>query len=365
MKFTSILRLFAVAMAMVTTASFFSPASACTGIAFTAKDGSHVIGRTMEWGTFIMRSRYLVVPRGHAKTAQTPDGADGMKIVAKYGYVGIGVLEDNLIAEGMNEKGLSGELFYFPNYGKYEEYDSAKKASTIVDAEFLSWALANFSTINELEKAIHNIHIVGYGHGFGNAHFRLADATGRRVVVEWYDGKARFFENTVGIITNAPSYDWHITNLNNYVNMFAGGVKSHSIAPDVEIREFGVGSAALGLPGDMTPPSRFVRAAFFVHTAKQQPTGYKAVMQAFQILNNFDVPLGVEFSDKSKMPDMLSAAQWTTVLDITALKFYYRSEWNSTIRCIDLRTIDFGKVKYQEADIEKLLQQPIEYIRIN
>ena len=87
-------------------------------------------------------------------------------------------------------------------------------------------------------------------------------------------------------------------------------------------------------------------------------------MQSFQILNNFDIPLGVEFPDKSKMPDMLSAAQWTTAIDMTNLKFYYRSEWNCTIRCIDLKTINFAKVKYQEAPIEKLMQQPVEYIRI-
>ncbi len=365
MKISNLLRFAAVAISMITTVSFLSPASACTGIAFKAKDGSQVMGRTMEWGTFVMESNYMVVPRGYVKVAQTPSGINGMKIVAKYGYVGIGVLEDKLLAEGMNEKGLSGELFYFPNYGSYVEYDKTQNATTVMDAEFLSWALGNFATIDELEKEIDNIRVVSYGHGFGNVHFRLADATGRRVVIEWYDGKARLFENTVGVITNAPSYDWQMTNLNNYVNIFAGGVKSHEITPGVEIREFGVGSAALGLPGDMTPPSRFVRAAFFIHTAKQQATGYDAVMQSFQILNNFDIPLGVEFADQSKMPDnLLSAAQWTTVVDMTNLKFYYRSAWNSTIRCIDLKTIDFGKVKYQLAPIEKLMQQPIEYIRI-
>ena len=364
MKISNLFRLVAITIAMVTAASFFNSASACTGIAFRAKDGSHVIGRTMEWGTFIMENRYLVIPRGHTQIAQTPSGLNGMKVVAKYGYVAIGVLADRLVAEGLNEKGMAGELFYFPNYGKYEAYDEAKNASTIVDAQFLSWALGNFSTIAELEKAIHGIHVVGYGHGFGSAHFRLADATGRRVVIEWIDGKVCIFEEKVGVITNAPSYDWHMTNLNNYVNLFAGGVPSHQLAPGVEVKEFGIGAAALGLPGDMTPPSRFVRAAFFIHTARQQANGYDAVMQTFQILNNFDVPLGVEFSDKSKMPDMLSAAQWTSALDLTNLKFYYRSEWNSTIRCIDLKAIDFGKVKYQEADIEQLMQQPVEYIRI-
>lgn len=363
MKTTHFLHLISAILLM--TVFGFCSAFACTGISLTAKDGSRVIGRTMEWGSFIVDSRYVVIPRGYTKISQTPSGTNGMKIVAKYGYVGIGVMEDKFILEGMNEKGLAGELFYFPKYGEHEEYDSSKNSTTIVDAEFLAWSLANFSTIDELEKAITNIHIVVYGHGFDHAHFRLADATGRRVVVEWSHGKAHFFENTVGVITNSPTYDWHITNLNNYVNIFAGSAESHEIVPGLEVREFGMGSAALGLPGDVTPPSRFVRAAFFIHTAKQQKTGYDAVMQAFQILNNFDIPLGVEFSDQTNMPDFLSATQWTSVLDLTNLKFYYRSEWNYTIRCIDLKSIDFGKVKYQEKEIEQKMQHPVEYIRIS
>ena len=342
----------------------YSPAEACTGVSFTAKDGSFIVARTMEWGTFELGSRYMVVPRGFSQVAFTPSGQNGMKIVAKYGYVAIGVLEHNLVAEGVNEKGLMGELFYFPNYGTYAEYNPAKNATTIADAQLLSWALAKFATIEELEKEINHINVTPYGHGFGAAHFRLADATGRQVVLEYLDGKAKIFENKIGVITNAPSFDFHMLNLNNYVNCFAGAVKSREVAPGVTLQPFGQGSASLGLPGDVTPTSRFVRAAFYVHTARQQPTGYDAVMQSFQILNNFDIPVGVEFQDPKEMPNLLSATQWTTAIDLKAMKFYYRTMFNSTIRCIDLKTIDFGKVKYQVGDMDKRKQQPIEYIRI-
>ena len=123
-----------------------------------------------------------------------------------------------------------------------------------------------------------------------------------------------------------------------------------------------MGAASLGLPGDLTPPSRFVRAAFYTHTARKQPTGYDAVMQTFQILNNFDIPVGAEFRDEKVMPDMLSATQWTTAADLKAMKFYYRTQYNSTIRCIDLKTIDFAKVKYQIHDLDVRKEQPVEYI---
>lgn len=354
-----------IAILLVAMFGSYQAASACTGISFTAKDGSKVIARTMEWGTFVMESRYIVVPRGHSETAMTPSGTNGMKIVAKYGYVGIGVLKDNLIAEGMNEKGLAGELFYFPGYGQYEEYDETKNSTSFVDAQFLSWVLSNFASIDEMEKALKDVHVVPYGHGFGAVHFNVADASGRHVVVEFLNGKPCVFENKIGVITNAPSFDWQMTNLNNYVNIFAGAAPTHEVVPGVTLKPFGIGSASLGLPGDMTPPSRFVRAAFFLHTALQPETGYGAVMQSFQILNNFDVPIGTEFGDKKEIPDgMLSASQWTAALDLKRLKFYYRTEWNCTIRCIDLRTIDFGKVKYQMADLDKKKEHPMEYIQI-
>ena len=363
MKRFSLLRMAAVVLAAASAMFSVQSASACTGISFTAKDGSFVVGRTMEWGPFVMDSRYMVVPRGHSMIAQTPSGVNGMKIVAKYGYVGIGVLEDNLLAEAVNEKGLMGELFYFPNYGKYEAYDPVNNATTMADAQFLSWVIGRFATIAEMEKEINNIHVVAYGKGFGTAHFRLADATGRQVVVEYIDEKLHIFEDKIGVITNAPSFDWHMTNLNNYINIFAGPTESRTVA-GVTLQQIGAGAGALGLPGDLTPPSRFVRAVFFTHTARPQATGYDAVMQTFQILNNFDIPVGAEFSDPAKMPDMLSATQWTTAVDLKSMKFYYRTMFNSTIRCIDLKTIDFGKVKYQMSDLDKRKQQPIEYIRI-
>ena len=342
----------------------YQPTSACTGISLTAKDGSKIIARTMEWGGFKLESHLVLVPRGYTHQAVTPDGNDGMKIKAKYGYTAICVLDYNFAAEGVNEKGLMGELFYFPGYGETEKYDPKKKATSITDAQFLDWVLANFATIDEMVEALDDIHFVSYGHGFQSTHFRIADPSGRQVVVEYYDGKFHIHENKIGIITNSPSFDWHMTNLNNYVNIFAGSNEPREIVPGVSLKALGAGSAGFGLPGDLTPPSRFVRAAFYVHSAVQQETGHKSVMQAFQILNNFDLPLGAEFRNKEteKHPNILSATQWTTSIDLNSMKFYYRTEWNSTIRCVDLKTINFAKANYQVLPLDKVEEQPVEYI---
>ena len=88
-----------------------------------------------------------------------------------------------------------------------------------------------------------------------------------------------FYDNPLGVLTNSPGLEWHWTNLNNYINLQPGTLPEHNFGP-LEPKSFGHGSGLLGLPGDFTPPSRFVRATFFQLTAPQQPDAKGSVFQA-------------------------------------------------------------------------------------
>ena len=101
--------------------------SACTGISFLAEDGGYVQARTIEWGNSYLPSEYVIVPRGQDLVSYTPTGVNGLRFRAKYGLVGLAIIQKEFVAEGLNEVGLSAGLFYFPHYGKYEEYDEAQK----------------------------------------------------------------------------------------------------------------------------------------------------------------------------------------------------------------------------------------------
>lgn len=92
------------------------PANACTGITLKAQDGAVVFGRTLEWGAFDLHSRLVIVPRGHAFKALMPDGNAGNTWTASYGAVGLDAVEKDFIVDGMNEKGLSVNVFYHPGY---------------------------------------------------------------------------------------------------------------------------------------------------------------------------------------------------------------------------------------------------------
>lgn len=354
------------AAAVIMSAAVFNDAAACTGITLVSKDTSYVLARTCEWGGSFLQSRYVVVPRGYTQTAITPTGTNGVVFTAEYGYVGISVMQDQFVTEGLNEAGLSAGLFFFPGYGQYEEYDQKSNSSTLVDVQLAAWILGNFSTVDEVIGAMDRIHVVALSPETQTAHWRIGDASGRQVVLEIVGGKPVFHENRLGVLTNSPGFEWQMTNLNNYVNLYPGNAAPNKLAEGVTLASFGAGTGFRGIPGDVTPPSRFVRAAFYKATAPQYATGFETVKETFQILNNFDIPIGIEHaSGSAAIPDNLpSATQWTTSSDLKALRFYYRTAWNSTVRCIDLRSIRFDKVGFISEPLDKVMDQPVEFIRI-
>ena len=333
-------------------------ATACTGITLKAKDGSHVVARTIEWGGSDLNSQYVIVPRGYVQQSWIPGGTDGKKFTARYGYVGLAVEQKEFVAEGLNEAGLSAGLFYFPGYGSYEAFDEGRKGESVADLQLVSYVLATCSTVEEVQQAIEKIHVVAIDPRASTVHWRFSDPTGKQVVLEIVEGKLHFYENKLGVLTNSPGFEWQLTNLNNYVNLYPGSAPAQNLGA-AELKSFGAGSGFLGIPGDVTPPSRFVRAAFYQATAPQKETGLKTVLQGLQILNNFDIPVGIEFAGGQVPADIPSATQWTSATDITSRIIYYRTMYNSAIRSIDLNLIDFSRVSYKAVPLDDVKQQPV------
>ena len=330
---------------------------ACTGISLTAADGSYIQARTIEWAYGALKSEYVIIPRGEALQSYTPTGMNGIKFKARYGVVGLAVVEKEFIAEGINEAGLSAGLFFFPRYGSYEAYESVDNLRTLADLQVVQWILAQCATIDEVKEAVERVRIVAL-EKTAVVHWRIGDPTGRQVVMEIVDGKVNFYENEVGVITNAPGYIWQVTNLENYVNLRPGSAQSYQLG-GVKLEPNGGSTAMHGLPGDFTPPSRFVRAAFFRNTAPTRATGIDTVLEAFHLLNNFDVPIAIENPAEHNLP---SATQWTSAIDLSSRTVYYKTAYNSTIRSISLDNIDFSKVKYASYPLDTVQREPIEVL---
>ena len=325
-------------------------ADSCTGITLKSDDGANIVARTVEWASGESPSDYLIVPHGYAKQSMLPDGKrEGMKYTAFFGYVGLA--SEDYVIEGLNEAGLSAGLFYFPNVGSYPKYDSSQKDVTISDTEFVAWMLGNFETVDDVISALSIVRVVATDARAQNLHWRVADKYGRQIVIEYIDGIPMVHENKLGVLTNSPAYDWHITNLNNYINLKPGTDSSHEFG-NIKMSPIGHGSNMLGLPGDMTPPSRFVRVAFYQTSAPVLKTAEDAITQAFTILEAMTIPIGTQYADKTKIPNIPSATQWTSVTDMTNNRIYYTTMYNPIIRKFDLNEIDFSKVQYQQHPLD-------------
>lgn len=338
-----------------------TPVAACTGITLKSKDGATVAARTIEWAESVMNTMYVVVPAGQEQQSLTPSGMDGMKFNAKHGFVGLAVEQKEFIVEGMNEKGLAAELFYFPNYGKYPNYDAEKKDKSLADFQLAAYVLAECSTLDEVKKALADVRVINIDPRSSTVHWRFTEATGRQMVLEIVDEVMHFYDNPLGVFTNSPGIEWHWANLNNYINLQPGTLPEHNFGP-LQMKAFGHGSGLLGLPGDFTSPSRFVRATFFQITAPQQPDARRSVLQAFHLLNNFDIPTGTEQPWGKASAEVPSATQFTVALDLQNRKVYYRTMYNSNIRCIDMKEIDFTSMKYHSAPLDETKEQPVEMV---
>ena len=319
-----------------------SPVFACTGISLKSQDGAAIRGRTLEFG-FPLKSSVIVVPAGQEFSGQLPDGSKGLTYKTRYGVVGANALGAVAIIDGLNDQGLSIGLFYFPGYAQYAEVTKENASRALAPQDFGLWVLGNFATVDEVKEAVKDVAVVGTPFpGLGSAkgmpadaHFFIQDKTGKSIAIEPRDGVLKVTDAPLGVMTNAPTYDWHMTNLENYINLTAKDVGTVKLGT-VTLSATGSGSGMLGLPGDFTPPSRFVRAAMFSQAATPNESADDAVFSAFHILNQFDIPKGSVVNDSvgGAIPE---TTEWTSVNDLQNLRWYFRTYQDQSIRMVDVK----------------------------
>ena len=126
-------------------------------------------------------------------------------------------------------------------------------------------------------------------------HWSVVDRKGDAIVIEYTSEGRRIHENEVGVMTNSPTYDWHQTNLKTYINVQNTGFPAkHYTRHDKEytIKPFGLGTGFLGLPGDFTSPSRFIRTAAMLRFSGDAIDAKHGVLKALHILNSVDITHG-------------------------------------------------------------------------
>ncbi len=337
------------------------PAQACTSFRLQSQDGAWITGRSMEF-EMDLKSQVMLVPRGHLLTATRPDLKPGMTWTAKHGFLGINALGLDIAADGMNEAGLSVGALFLPGFAEYQPFPADGKHA-VSNVDLANWLLSQFATVDEVRAALPKLtvyELILPQAGPLPLHWTIHDAAGGSLVVEYLGGKLHIHDNPIGVLTNSPPFDWHQNNLRNNINLTNINVDSLKLGA-VEVQPLGQGTGLLGLPGDYTPPSRFLKTTALAYSAVPVATGAEGTNLAFHILNAVDIPLGA-VADKT--PSKTGGAptlsydktEWARVYDLQHRIAYFRTYGDLTIRKVDLNKVDFGGKAIQHLPMPTTLQ---------
>lgn len=261
----------------------------CTGIRFTSADGQMYFGRNLDWCQQFGQ-KVVVTPAGFKVDYAYLDAAP-----TKHAIIGMAVVLDGfpLYFDCGNSSGLACGGLNFPGYAQYADGPISGKTN-VAAYEFPLWICSQFETVDQVEKALADVAIVskspGGGYGVSLLHWIIADAQ-RSIVVEYMPDGMHVFHDEVDVLTNQPTFDWHMENLRNYMNCESRYV------PEVtwdarKLVPFGGGASMRGIPGDYYSPSRFVKVAYLNANYPKKSTEPENVVRLFHTLGNVSMVEG-------------------------------------------------------------------------
>lgn len=303
----------------------------CTGLTLETKDGYHLFGRSMDIPLEFNQSVNLIPRNFNWKNVITN------KITkTKYAILGMSTIIDDhpMLADGLNEMGLSCAGLYFGGFAEYEK-DLISGKENIGPHDFILWTLGNFQNISELKEALKNLNIVDKPFSssvpLALLHWIVSDKSGNSIVIEKIKDKLNIWDNPVGVLTNSPPFDWHLINLRQYIGLRPKQFDNIKFS-SLEISPFSQGTGAFGLPGDFTSPSRFVRATFLKNNITCIDNEVEGITAFFHILSNCSMPSGsIVTSDNHNYKTI-----YTSAMCCETGTYYYHTYDNRQITSIHL-----------------------------
>ncbi|WP_210484719.1 choloylglycine hydrolase family protein [Microvirga antarctica] len=332
-------------LAVISVIATINAGFACTAVDIVATDKSVVAGRTMEWA-FDMKWTLVSQPKGSQVTLSAPPDLNlpAVTTATKYAVVGVspGILPGLALLEGQNSAGLGMSGNFLPGFTEYQTVTKDDKSYASI-LSLGSWALGNHATVAEVRKALPSIKVwsdssLPSGPTPATLHFVFTDRSGDGMIVEYVGGQLQIHDNVAHVLTNAPTYDWHLLNARNFLNLSTVGVASRTIG-SVNVTALGQGGGMMGLPGDFTPPARFIRAAFMRFNITQPANASEAIQSIGHILNTVDIPLGIAQS-KEGNEIVSDYTQFVSIKDLTNNRLLITDyAHRTTFLTIDLNTI--------------------------
>ena len=322
----------------------------CTAATYKTKD--FYFGRTLDY-EFSYGDEIVVTPRNYPLPfRQMPT------IENHYAMIGMAHVAADypLYYEAVNEKGLGMAGLNFVGNAHYQ--DALEYKNNIATFELIPWILAQCATIKQAQSFLEKINLTT--EAFSEAlppaqlHWLLADRE-ECIVVEAVKEGLFVYPNPTGILTNNPPFPTQLFQLNNYMHLSPKDPQNH-FSGDLPLSTYCRGMGALGLPGDLSSQSRFVRASFVKMNSVSGDSEPESVSQFFHILNVVDQQRGCCEVEAGKYEMTL----YTCCCNADKGVYYYTTYDNHQISAVDLHkeNLDgFKLVRYAPISTEQIHMQ--------
>ena len=320
----------------------------CTAITYTTKD--YYFGRNLDL-QFSYNETVTITPRNYVFNFRKM-GA----LINHYAIIGMAYIADDypLYYDATNEKGLSIAGLNFPENADYKPYAEGK--DNITPFELIPWILGQCTTVTEAEALLKRINLLKENFSdelpLSPLHWIIADKE-RSITIESVKEGIKIYANHIGVLTNNPTFEHQIFNLNNYIhlsneqpqNNFGG--KTHPLHLDL----YSNGMGGLGLPGDTSSMSRFVKAAFVKLNSVSGDSETESIIQFFHILKSVEMQNGIVAMDK----ELYEKTIYSSCCNVDKGIYYYTTYENSQVCAVDMHREDLDSSKLVSYPLDKTL----------
>ena len=298
----------------------------CTAITYKTKD--FYFGRTLDY-EISYGDEVTITPRNYEFNFRHKQN-----IKNHYAIIGMAYVTENypLYYEAVNEKGLGIAGLNFVGNAQYNKKIEGK--DNITQFEFIPWILSQSTTVKEAQKLIEKINFldepISTNLPLAQLHWIISDSI-ESITVEAVKDGIKIYENPVGVLTNNPTFDKQMFELNNYMNLSTKSPKN-TFAKSLNLDKYSRGMGAIGLPGDLSSQSRFIRAAFVKMNSVSKEEEKESVSQFFHILNSVEQQRGCcELDD-----GIFEITIYTSCCNASKGIYYYTTYDNHQITAIDM-----------------------------
>ena len=301
----------------------------CTAVSYLS--GDHYFGRNLDLDRTYGET-VTILPRNYPMHYRSK-----ITEANHYAIIGMACISNDypLFFDGTNECGLSIAGLNFPGNSVY--LNAKKDYDNIAPYELVPWILRQCSTVNESLDLLSRLNIVNIPfsdeYPLTPLHWLLSDAN-KSVVIEPLSDGVRIYDNPIGVLTNNPPFEYHTNNICNYLNL-THDMPKNRFSDKIELTPYSLGMGTIGLPGDLSSASRFVRAAFTKWNSLSDHTECSSVSQFFHILSSVAQQNGCV-----KTNDGFEKTIYSSCCNTSRGIYYYTTYNNRRIRAVSIKNVN-------------------------